>query len=223
MPAHLVTIDPKVTERVPTLYIEHREVSGVKVDRTPIELVEAKKKFLIEWKDKTPSDLNSNEQFNAYRRIHTQFDAYPDNVPPAVENLYLRGILQGKFPTISNVVDACNLVSVRTLVPIGVFDSDLVVGDVTLRLAEAGDAFIPIGKTKPVNIDLNTPILEDAERIISCIGVRDSNETKITKHTENLLIFSWGNKEIPREKINETLQEAEKLIKQYGQHLPRNI
>ncbi len=213
---HKVNLDPAVIDRVPGIYIEHLEVPDVTVDQTPAELVEAKKEFLAEWGEKTISDLEANQVFKTYRVIHKQFDTYPDNVPPAVENLYVRGILQGKFPTISNVVDACNLVSVRTLVPIGVFDNDRIIGDVTLRLAVEGDEFIPIGKNKALGIDENTPILEDAERIISCIGVRDSNETKITKHTKNILIFSWGNQEAPREKIKETLGEAAKQIKQYS-------
>jgi len=213
---HKVNLDPAVIDRVPGIYIEHLEVPDVTVDQTPAELVEAKKEFLAEWGEKTISDLEASQVFKAYRVIHKQFDTYPDNVPPAVENLYVRGILQGKFPTISNVVDACNLVSVRTLVPIGVFDNDRIIGDVTLRLAVEDDEFIPIGKNKALGIDENTPILEDAERIISCIGVRDSNETKITKNTKNLLIFSWGNQEAPREKIKETLGEAAKQIKQYS-------
>lgn len=212
---HRVSIDPKITETVPNLYIEHLEVSGVKVDRTPAELIEAKKHFLAGWKDKTISDLESSPVFKNYKTIHTQFNAYPDNIPPAVENLYVRGILQGKFPTISNVVDACNLLSVRTLIPIGVFDSDKIVGDVVLRLANLGDEFIPIGKTKPIGIEPNIPILEDEARIISCIGVRDSNETKITKHTENLLIFSWGNETISNDMVKNTLQIASETIRKY--------
>ena len=210
---HKVTIDPGVTERVPGIYLEHLKVPDVKVDRTPQTLVEAKKAFLSLWEGKTIADLEVSPVFKAYRLIHKQFDAYPDNIPPAVENLYVRGILQGKFPTISNVVDACNLVSVRTLIPIGVFDGDQIVGDVTLRLAVAGDEFIPIGKNKPIAIDENTPVLEDAERIISCIGVRDSNETKITKHTQNLLIFSWGNANVPRDVVCGALESAASTVK----------
>ena len=60
-----------------------------------------------------------------------------------------------------------------------------------MRLAKKGESFTPIGKTKPMAIPEGVPILEDQEKIISIPGVRDSNSTKITKHTKNLLLVSW--------------------------------
>ena len=214
MPIHKVAIDPKVSQKVPTIYVETLEVNDITVTRTPESLVQKQRQFLDEWRGKTIEALESHPHFKAYRIIHEQFDAYPSDIPPAVENLYTRGILQGRFPSINNVVDTCNLISVKKLIPIGVFNSDAIKGDVTLRLAEEGDTFTPIGKTKTVKIEPSTPILEDDERIISSIGVRDANETKITRNTKNLTLFSWGNSEVPRNHVSETLKETAKALKQ---------
>lgn len=185
----------------------------ITVKRTPEKILESKKQVLQSWKGKTFDDIKNLATFKAYRKIHDQVGAYPENNPPAVENLFVRGILQGKFPTINNVVDSCNLVSVVSQIPIGVFDADQIAGNVTLRLAEEGDEFTPIGKTKPTPIQTSIPILEDQEKIISIPGVRDSNLTKITKHTKNLLLFSWGNKAIPPDSLKTVLNEAKHLIK----------
>jgi DNA/RNA-binding domain of Phe-tRNA-synthetase-like protein len=213
MPTHNVTIDPTVNQKVPSLFVETLEVDDVTVTRSPENIIQEQRRFLEAWKNKTIEDLESQPLFKAYRVIHEQFNAYPSDIPPAVENLYTRGILKGRFPSINNIVDTCNLVSVKNLIPIGVFDSDAIKGDVTLRLAVKGDTFIPIGKTSASRIEPKVPILEDSERIISSIGVRDANETKITRNTENLTLFSWGNNMVPRDLVQETLDEAAQAIK----------
>lgn len=213
MSTHTLIVDQAVLDKVPDLYMMSVEVTGITVTRTPQSVIEPKKAFLLEWKGKTVDDIKNLDTFKTYRKIHEQIGVYPENSPPAVENLYTRGILQGKFPTINSVVDSCYLVSVKSQLPIGVFDSDRIKGDIILRLAKEGDQFIPIGKNKPADIQEGIPILEDQERIISIPGVRDSNETKITKHTKNLLLFSWGNKDIPVKSLKRVLNEASHLIK----------
>ena len=208
-----ITIHRNVHRKVPDLFVETLPVPDITVTRTPDSIIHSKKIVLASWAGKSFDDIKNHVTFKAYRRIHDQIGAYPYSSPPAVENLYVRGILQGKFPTINSVVDACNLVSVMSQLPLGVFDRDKITGAVTLRLAKKGESFTPIGKTKPMAIPEGVPILEDQERIISIPGVRDSNPTKITKHTTNLLLVSWGNKDIPVDSVKTVLTEAARLIK----------
>ena len=212
MSSGVLSISQGVHKKVPDLHTSTLSLTDITVTRTPESIVESKKKLLASFKGKTFDDIKNLATFKAYRKIHDQIGAYPDNVPPAVENLFTRGILQGKFPTISNVVDACNVVSVISQIPIGVFDSDKITGNIKLRLAKEGESFTPIGKTKPSNIPEGVPILQDKAQIISIPGVRDSNETKITKHTKNLLLISWGNNDIPPESLKTVLNEAAHLI-----------
>ena len=79
---------------------------------------------------------------------------------PAVESLLVRGILKHRFPTVNSVVDVANLVSIKHLVPIGLFDLDKINGNLELTLAVSGDQFIPIGKDKPVKLLPGTPHIE---------------------------------------------------------------
>ncbi len=213
MSSPVLSISQGISKKVPGLHLSTHSLIGITVTRTSESILESKKKLLASFKGKTFDDIKDLPTFKAYRKIHDQIGTYPDNTPPAVENLYTRGILQGKFPTINNVVDACNIVSVISQIPIGVFDSDKITGNINLRLSTEGDEFTPIGKTKPSKITKGVPILQDEVRIISIPGVRDSNETKITKHTKNLLLISWGIKEIPADMLETVLEEAAHIIK----------
>ncbi len=114
MSSNIISISEKVQRKVRELYVESLTVFDITVTRTPDSITQSKKSLLASWKGKSFDDIKNLTPFKAYRRIHDQIGAYPDNAPPAVENLYVRGILQGKFPTINSVVDACNVVSVMS-------------------------------------------------------------------------------------------------------------
>jgi DNA/RNA-binding domain of Phe-tRNA-synthetase-like protein len=126
--------------------------------------------------------------------------------------MLVRGILQGKFPTINSAVDSANIISIENLVPIGLFDFDRIKGEVHLRLAKEGEEFIPIGKTKPEKIRTGSPVLSDSEKIFSVIGIRDSEATKITLSSKRLLILSWGTSETSEQKVSDVLEKCNSLI-----------
>jgi len=60
----------------------------------------------------------------------------------------LRVLLKGGLPSINSVVDSCNLASLQTLMPIGIFDADKTIGGFILDLSDAGEEYEPIGMDK---------------------------------------------------------------------------
>jgi DNA/RNA-binding domain of Phe-tRNA-synthetase-like protein len=71
---------------------------------------------------------------------------------PAVEGLYRRGILRGRFPAISPLVDTANVLAAERLIPIGVFDRARIRGAVELTLSTPAASFVPIGQDEPVTV-----------------------------------------------------------------------
>jgi hypothetical protein len=105
---------------------------------------------------------------------------------------YRRGILRGRFPTISPLVDTANVLAAERLIPIGLFDLDRIQGAVELTLSTPGEAFASIGQGEPVALPDGTPVLRDALGVFSAIGTRDSARTRIVADTTDLLVVSWG-------------------------------
>jgi len=56
-----------------------------------------------------------------------------------VESLLVRGILKRRFPAVNSAVDVANLVSIKHLVPIRLFDFDKITGNLELTLSATGD------------------------------------------------------------------------------------
>jgi DNA/RNA-binding domain of Phe-tRNA-synthetase-like protein len=126
---------------------------------------------------------------------------------PAVEGLYRRGILRGRFPTISPLVDTANVLAAERLIPIGLFDLDRIQGAVELTLSTPGESFVSIGQGEPVALPDGTPVLRDAVGVFSAIGTRDSARTRIVADTTDLLVVSWGFLEVDATLIDATLDE----------------
>ena len=104
----------------------------------------------------------------------------------------LRRLIAGKgLPQINAVVDAINLVSVESRLPVGLYDLAHVNGDITFRAGRAGETYKGIGK-----YDLN---LEDLPVFCDATGphgspTSDSERTMVTSETKHVLavIISFG-------------------------------
>jgi DNA/RNA-binding domain of Phe-tRNA-synthetase-like protein len=121
----------------------------------------------------------------------------------------LRRVIAGKgLPQINAVVDAVNLVSVESRLPLGLYDLAHVNGDITFRAGRAGETYKGIGK-----YDLN---LEGLPVFCDAMGphgspTSDSERTMVTSETKHVLavIISFGG---PSERWNARLVQ---LIETY--------
>ncbi len=80
------------------------------------------------------------------RNLYKSFGMDPSRHRPSSEAL-LRRVLKGKdLYQINNVVDTCNLASLRFLLPIGMYDLSLIQGDITMRTGLPGEEYPGIRK-----------------------------------------------------------------------------
>jgi len=80
------------------------------------------------------------------RQLYRSVGVDPTRTRASSEAL-LRRVLKGQsLYVINNAVDACNLASLRFLLPIGLYDLDHVQGDVVLRLGREGEEYPGIRK-----------------------------------------------------------------------------
>jgi DNA/RNA-binding domain of Phe-tRNA-synthetase-like protein len=202
-----IIISGLIRNKAPTLFVKSRMVRDVHVSPPPLTLEERKKETIARWTKDPGVRLETYPLIMVYRELQKQLGGDPQMLP-AVESLLVRGILKHRFPTVSSVVDAANLVSIKHLVPIGLFDLDKITGELELTLSAPGDQFIPIGKDKSVKLVPETPILKDVDGVFSAVGSRDSKRTMITGATRNVLVFSWGIEGVDPALVSQVLEEC---------------
>ena len=116
---------PDLEERFPGIQVLVTRIDGVRVERSSAELEEFKPKLFEEIRGRHDLEaLKDDELFRKYRDFFWRVGIDPTKNRPAGEAL-TRRVLQGKpLPTINTLVDAYNLASIETAIPLAAFDED---------------------------------------------------------------------------------------------------
>lgn len=113
---------------------------------------------------------------------------------PAAEYL-VAAYAEGRFPTINAAVDACNVASLWSGLPISLVDLDRVVGELSIGVCPAGTSYVfnPSGQV----IDASGLLaVFDAEGPTGT-PVKDAQRTKTHDQTRTTLSIVWGSKQLP--------------------------
>ncbi|MBC7188428.1 MAG: hypothetical protein H5U38_15490 [Calditrichaeota bacterium] len=144
-----------------------------------------------------------------YRRIGLD----PTKNRPSSEAL-LRRVLKGmELYQINTVVDACNLCSLRFLLPIGLYDVAAIKGrEVVARLGLQGEGYEGIGKGW-INAQ-GKLVLVDAEGPFGNPSA-DSARTRITENTREVLMVIFAPGGYSLERLEEHMSFAARTMAQY--------
>jgi DNA/RNA-binding domain of Phe-tRNA-synthetase-like protein len=109
-------------------------------------------------------------------------------------------------------VDAVNLASVASLVPIAAFDIGKVAGDkMTLRFSNEGEEFWGIGTEGPRRLEGGELIIADGDGLVAIYPHRDAERTKLILSTTDALLIMCGAPGVPFS----ALKRAAELSAQY--------
>jgi len=193
---------PDVLTAFPGLCVVEGIIRFVHITGESPGLESLKREVVGEIQSRFTLDTVRNEPlFRAYRDFFWSVGVDPTKTRPASEALVRRVLTGGKLPTINTAVDAYNLASAVTGIPIGAFDADALSGGLTMRFAGEGERFTGIGMEKPVMLREKQVIVTDAEQVIAVYPYRDSDATKVTMDTKNILILACGVPRVDREKV----------------------
>jgi DNA/RNA-binding domain of Phe-tRNA-synthetase-like protein len=167
-----------------------------------------------------PRGVLASPQVETTRTAYKALGKDPARYRGSAEAL-LRRVVAGKgLPQINAVVDAINLVSVESRLPVGLYDLGHVVGDIVFRAGRAGETYKGIGK-----YDLN---LEGLPLFADTVGphgsaTSDSERTMVTAETKQVLaiLVSFGG----AENLERWTQRLGALLQQYasGTEIVTNI
>jgi len=200
-------VEAELASRFPELKALVARVHGIAVRKESPELEEFKQSVVQDLKSRYSLDSIKNQPvFRAYRDFYWRIGIDPTKTRPSGEAL-LRRVVAGKpFPRINTVVDAYNLASASTGIAIGAFDHNKIEGELLLRRARPGETFRGIGMLEPEILKGNEPVVSDSRKLIAIYPYRDSDETKVTEQTTEVLLLICGVPGISEEKLHETAE-----------------
>jgi DNA/RNA-binding domain of Phe-tRNA-synthetase-like protein len=125
----------------------------------------------------------------ALRELYRRLGKDPSRYRGSPEALVRRARSGKPLYRIGNVVDAVNVVSLHTLLPIGLYDAPKVRPPITLRRGAQGETYRGIGRDE-LNLAC-LPVLADAEGPFGS-PTSDSERTKVTDETREVLAVVFG-------------------------------
>jgi len=129
--------------------------------------------------------LSDVPEIKAVRNTYKALGKEPSRYRGSAEAL-LRRIVQGKgMYKVNNIVDINNLVSVKTVHPVGSYDLGKLSGQIFFRVGTAGEAYKGIGK-EMINV-AELPVFADQEGVYGS-PTSDSERAMITESTKEILL-----------------------------------
>lgn len=163
----------------------------------------------------TLDSLKEDPVFRAYRDFFWRIRVDPTKTRPSSEAL-VRRALRGSFPRVFTVVDAGNIASAYTGVPIGLYDLSRAAPPLTLTLSRGGEAFNPIGG-EPEALPAGLPILADSRGVVMHVyPYRDSVETAIREDTREVLALGAGVPGVEESRVAEAVKKVYELLSPAG-------
>jgi DNA/RNA-binding domain of Phe-tRNA-synthetase-like protein len=155
----------------------------------------------------------ASRQVTAYHDILRAVGANPRREPPSVDKLLTLALKRGHLPVLNNLVDAYNLISLRSLCSLGAHDLDLLALPVELRLLTGSETFTPIGRDQPQTVSPGEFGYVDAKSRVLCrLDVIQADFSKVTAATRNALLIIEGNSTHSPEFLGQVFQETIDLV-----------
>jgi DNA/RNA-binding domain of Phe-tRNA-synthetase-like protein len=140
----------------------------------------------------------------------------PRREQPSVERLLTFALKRGDLPAVNSLVDAYNLVSVRSFCSLGAHDLDRITPPVALRLLTGRESFTPLGRDAPVPVVPDEYAYVDAqERVLCRLDILQADFSKVTTEATNVLLIVEGTAEDSPERLRQVVADVTERVTHY--------
>jgi DNA/RNA-binding domain of Phe-tRNA-synthetase-like protein len=215
----LFRYDRDLLERFPTTVGGLVHARGVANGPSPRALATAyraeQEDALVRLGGQSPGTLPS---IAAWRRVFAAFGVEPTRYRNAAEALLRRLTKHGNVPSVSLLVDAGNLVSIRYGLPVAVLDLAGAAGTITVRFARGTEEFTDLGATGVEHPEPGEVIFADEAGVVHARRWcwRQSGQSATRPETEEILIAVEGHHETAAEEVAAALTDLEGLLTEHA-------
>ena len=141
----------------------------------------------------SPGVVRSIPEVASFQELLRKVGVNPRKEQPSVERLLGYALKRGDLPAINSLVDAYNLVSVRSLCSLGAHDLDRIAPPVTLRLLTGRESFTPLGRDQEEAVTAGEYGYVDAADRVHCrLDLLQAEFSKVMTNTVNALLIVEG-------------------------------
>jgi|GEM_PF-71385 len=213
-----LAIDSTVSKQYPDLHIGAAILRDVDIkDKRSKELDAAITEAVNMYQTIDFDAAISSGAISAYRQLFESFGTNPNAMPPSPENILRIAVQNNRLPNVNTLVDATNLTVLETGVSVAVYDLDKLQLPLVLRFAHEEDQHQALGQKQTESVPEGELVYADEREVICrALNHRDSDRTKVTGKTRNILLIVDGAPEIGVETLLNALHANIARIQQYA-------
>jgi DNA/RNA-binding domain of Phe-tRNA-synthetase-like protein len=161
----------------------------------------------------TEDFLAHDEVLVGFRELHAKVGRsnrkYP-SAPEALVKLFLRTQV---IPSVNLAVDLGNCISLKTRLAFGFHDTAKISGDVTLRLTNGTERFVPLGGHSPEPVSAGEYCYCDGQNDVLCrLEYKQVEKTKVTLETSSIFVIIQGHARTAVDSLAEAAAETIELL-----------
>lgn len=201
---------------------------GVKIKAVVIEGInnkEISEEYEVWRKEKVASliekykdyDIKSDPIIEGFYELHQEVGVPRRKNLPASENLIRLLTKREELISINKAVDIYNILSIESKLCLGAHDIDKVDGNVTLKITDGTEKFLPLGseELKPVKAG-EYSFVDDNNDVVCWLDIRQVDKTKVTEDSKNVLYLIIGNKETKDEELEKVTNDLISLTTKFA-------
>ena len=218
------TNSPELLAKFPTLTTGLVVIKGL--DNQPCAqpddlLAQAQAQVAAEFE---PATLSQHPHISSWRSAYSAFGVKPSKYNCACELLLRRVLKDGALPRINKLVDLCNCISLKYVLPVAAYDLTGITGDLTVTLAQGKERFLPLNTDQWEEAEPGEVIYKDQEKALSRRwNWRQCDQAKATPATRDALLTLEGVNHIGPDVVVQATTELADLVERFCSHPPRRF
>jgi DNA/RNA-binding domain of Phe-tRNA-synthetase-like protein len=164
----------------------------------------------------TPAAVRAAPEIAAFQDLLRQVGVNPRKEQPSVERLVKLALKRNDLPAVNSLVDAYNLVSVRSFCSLGAHDLDRLMLPVALRLLAGRELFTPLGRDAAVAVTSGEYGYVDArDRVLCRLDLLQAEFSKVTAATTNVFLIVEGTASHPPAVLRQAFDDVIAMVTRF--------
>lgn len=163
-----------------------------------------------------PDFVDTDPVLRGFRDLHDAVGRSNRRFPASAEALVTLFQRKRFVPAINPLVDVYNCVSLETRLSLGAHDVAKVSGDITLRITDGGERFVPLGRSEPEPVGAGEYGYVDGSGEVLCrLEHRQCEKTKVTADTTAAFYIIQGNAATGHDILEQALRRLVSLTQRF--------
>lgn len=162
-------------------------------------------------------DIKNDPIIEGFYELHQEVGVPRRKNLPTSENLIKLLTKREELVSINKAVDIYNILSIESKLCLGAHDIDKVSGNVSLKITDGTEKFLPLGseELKPINPG-EYSFVDDDNDVVCWLDIRQVDKTKVTEASKNVLYLIIGNKETKDENLEKVTNDLIELTTKFA-------